>query len=384
MTLTNFWMIKPTTFALMLALALMSGCGKQNAGPPPRPVRPVTVAKAETRDVPMYLDEIGNCTAYEAVTIQPQVTGPITEIHFQDGQDVKKGDPLFTIDPRPYQAALDKAKATLEQDRAKAVNDQVQFKRNEELRQTKVIAASEFDAAKAAAQGSQGTVQADEAAVETAQINLDYCTIKSPIEGRTSKRAVDLGNVVSPATALLLIQRQDPIKVDFTIPENALPRVREFVAAGTLTVEASFADDPSKSRVGAFDFLDSGVQPGAGVVRMRAVLENNDRMFWPGQFVNVRILLDTLKDAVLVPAEALQVGNQGLFVFIVKADNTVEMRSVKAGQRQGKENVISDGVQPGELVVVEGQLALAPGAEVAIIPAGAPAAPGAPKTAKNP
>src|SRR5438067_7200708 len=142
--------------------ALLAGCGPKNAGPPPKPVRPVTAAKAQTRDVPIYLDEIGNCTAYETVTIQPQVSGPITEIHFTDGQEVKKDDLLFTIDPRPYQAALDKAKATLEQDRAKAVNDQAQLKRAEELRQTKVASAQEYDTARAAALSSQATVQADE------------------------------------------------------------------------------------------------------------------------------------------------------------------------------------------------------------------------------
>src|SRR5215210_6745219 len=146
--------------AILSSEILLAGCGKQNVGPPPRPARPVTIAVAATRDVPMYLDEIGNCSAYESVTVQPQVTGPITEIHFTDGQEVKKGDALFTIDPRPYQAALDKAKATLEQDRAKAMNDLTQLKRNEELRQTKVIAAAEFDVAKTAAQSSQATVQA--------------------------------------------------------------------------------------------------------------------------------------------------------------------------------------------------------------------------------
>ena len=234
-----------------------------------------------------------------------------------------------------------------------------------------MIAAQELDAAKAAAQSSQATVQADDAAVETAQINLDYCSIKSPIDGRTSKRNVDPGNVVSPQTALLLIQRQDPIRVDFTIPEGALPRVRGFIKAGTLSVEASFPDDPSKSRIGEFDFLDSGVQPGAGTVRMRAILKNGDRMFWPGQFVNVRILLDTLKDAVLVPAEALQVGAQGPFVFVVKSDNTAELRPVKPGQRHGKDDVITEGVKPGETVVVKGQLALAPGAQVAVVQPGA-------------
>lgn len=352
---------------------LLAACGPKG-GPPPKVVRPVAVASATAHDVPIYLDEIGNCTAFEAVTVQPQVTGPITQIPFTDGQEVKKGDPLFVIDQRPYQAALDKAKATLEQDRAKAAYDQTQLSRNEDLRKTKVISPQDLDAARSTAEASQSALQADAASVETAQINLDYCEIKSPIEGRTSKRMVDLGNVVSPQTALLLIQRQDPVYVDFTIAESALPRVREFVKAGTLRIEASFADDPKKMRRGEFNFLDSGVQPGSGTVRMRGLFENKDRLFWPGQFVHVRILLDTIKNAVLVPNEALQIGNQGPFVFIVKADKTVELRPVKPGQRQGGDVVITSGVQPGESVVVTGQLALAPGASVSTSPATEPAA----------
>src|SRR5438094_380226 len=311
----------PRLSFLALTALLLLGCGKKNAGPPQRPVRPVTVAKAETRDVPIYLDEIGNTTAYQTVSIQPQVSGPIAEIHFTDGADVKKDDLLFTIDPRPFQAALDRAKATFEQDKAKSAFQQSQLRRSQELQKTKVIAAEEFESARSNAQAAEAQLQADEAAVETAQINLDYCYIRSPIDGRASKRNVDIGNVVSPQTVLLMIQRQDPIYVDFTIPESVLPRVREFVAAGTLAVQASFADDPSKSRMGGFDFLDAGVQPGAGTVRMRAILENKDRLFWPGQFVNVRMVLDTLKNAVLVPNEALQVGAQGNFVFVVKPDN---------------------------------------------------------------
>lgn len=358
---------------VVCVILLLASCGKKNGGVPPKPVRPVTVAQAVSRDVPLYLDEIGNCTAYETVTIQPQVSGPIVGIHFQDGAEVKKGDLLFTIDPRPYKAALDRAKATIEQDRAKAANDELQLKRNEELRQTKVIAEQDLDNSRTAVLSSQAAVRADEAAVESAQINLDYCQIHSPIEGRASKRTVDLGNVVSPGgNQLLLIQRQDPIYVDFTIPESALQRVRGFIDSGTLKVKASLPDDPSKSRVGDFNFLDSGVQQGSGTVRMRALFENQDRLFWPGQFVNARLLLDTIKDAVLVPNEALQVGSRGAFVFIVKQDNTVDLRPVTPGQRQGDDVVITNGVKPGETVVVTGQLALAPGAQVMVVASAKP------------
>ncbi len=361
---------------LLTILALcFSSCGKKNGGGggiPPKPIRPVTAATAVSRDVPVYLEEIGNCSAYESVTIQPQVTGPIVGIHFTDGMELKKGDLLFTIDPRPYQAALNKARANLEQDRAKAVYAASQMKRNLELQKKKVIAAQDFDSAQSAELSANATVQADEAAVEQAQINLDYCTIHSPIPGRASKRMIDLGNVVSPANQLLLIQRQDPIYVDFTVPEASLPRVRKYREADTLKVEASFADDPKKRRTGKFDFLDSGVQQSTGTVRMRAIMENTDRLFWPGQFVNVRILLDTLKATVLVPNEAVQVGNAGYFVFVIKTDNTVELRSVKTGQRHGEEMAIVEGVKAGESVVVTGQIALAPGTQVAVVPANGP------------
>jgi len=355
----------------LLGLLLFAGCERKPAAAPARPVRVVSVAQAQTRDVPVYLDEIGNCRAYEAVTIQPQVTGEIISIHFKDGADVKKGDLLFAIDPRSYQAALDKAKATLEQDRAKAAYDQLQVKRNEELIKTKVIALQEFDSVRSTAQASQATVKADEAAVSAAQINRDFCEIRSPIDGRTSKRMVDSGNIVTTdVTQLLLIQRQDPIYVDFIIPESSLPAVRKYREKGTLKVVASFADEPEKRREGVFDFLDNGVQQSTGTVRVRALLDNKDRLFWPGQFVNVRLLLDTVKDAVLIPNEALQVGQGGPFVFVVKKDSTVELRNVKPGQRQGDDVVVTAGLKPGETVVVTGQVAISPGVQVKTVPAG--------------
>lgn len=355
---------------LVIAVLNMVSCGRKTPPAAALPPKPVETAKAILRDVPLYLDEIGNCTAFETVTIQPQVSGPITEIHFTDGQEVKKGDMLFTIDPRPYQAALDKAIATLDQDRAKDFYNQAQLKRNEELSKTKVVAPQDLDSARSNALASASTLKADEAAIEQARINFDYCSIRSPIDGRASKRMVDVGNVVAAnATQLLLIQRQDPIYVDFTIPESALPKVRSYLASGggSLKIQASFADDPAKNRTGEFNFLDSGVQQNSGTVRMRALLENKDRLFWPGQFVNVRILLDSLKDAVLVPNDALQIGANGPSIFIVKPDNTVELRLVKPGQRQGADLVISEGLKADETVVTTGQLGLAPGTKVAVV-----------------
>ena len=351
----------------ILSIALLCGCDRKSPEAIPKPVRSVIVAKAEAKDIPVYYDEIGNCTAYETVMVQPLVSGAIFKIHFKDGTELKEGDPLFTIDPRPFQAALDKARATLAQDRAKAKYDQLQVNRSEELSKGKIIAPKEFDSLVATAEGSQAAAAADEALVVAAELNLENCAIRSPINGRASKRMVDKGNVVTANTSqLLLIQRQDPIYVDFAIPEASLPEVRKYHEKGTLKVEASFADNPSLKREGSFDFLDAGVQQITGTVWVRAMMENKDHLFWPGQFVNVKLLLDTIKDAVMVPAAAVQVGQTGPFVFVVKEDSTVELRKVIPGQRQANNIRVIEGLKPGETVVVTGQIAIAPGAKVKI------------------
>jgi len=317
------------------------------------PARPVTVAKAITKDVPIYLDEIGTCAAYETVQLQAQVSGKIISRQFQDGSDVKKGDPLFTIDPRPYQAVLDQAKA-------QAALDQVTLKRQEDLRARKVISQQDYDTAVANAQKSQ-------AAAEAAQINLDYCYIKSPINGRVGLRNVDVGNLVGPSTPpLVTIQGLDPIYTDFTVAENDLPLVRKYLGGPNVKVKTYLADGSITPRMGDLYFIDNAVQPGSGTVKVRGVTANADRALWPSEFVLVRFILDMLKNATLVPSQAVQVSQSGPFVFVVKPDNTVELRAVKPGQRQdGDLVVLENGVKPGETVVVTGQLALSPGAKVA-------------------
>jgi multidrug efflux system membrane fusion protein len=317
------------------------------------PARPVTVAKAITKDVPVYLDEIGTCAAYETVQVQAQVSGVILSRHFQDGSDVKKGDPLFTIDPRPFQAALDQAKA-------QAGLDQVTLKRQEDLVARKVISKQDYDTAVANAQKSQ-------AATEAAQVNLDYCYIKSPINGRVGLRNVDVGNLVGPSTgSLVTIQGLDPIYTDFTVAENDLPLVRKYLGGQNVKVETYLASGSITPRIGDLYFIDNAVQPGSGTVRVRGVTPNPDRALWPSEFVLVRFILDMLKDATLVPSQAVQVSQSGPFVFVLKPDDTVDLRPVKPGQRQdGDLVVIESGVKPGETVVVTGQLALSPGAKVA-------------------
>jgi multidrug efflux system membrane fusion protein len=317
------------------------------------PARPVTVAKVVAKDVPLYLDEIGTCAAYETVQVQAQVSGVIIGRHFQDGSDVKKGDLLFTIDPRPYQAALDQAKA-------QAALDQVTLKRQADLRTRNVISPQDYDTAVANAQKSQ-------AAAEAAQVNLDYCYIKSPINGRVGLRNVDVGNLVGPSTPpLVTIQGLDPIYTDFTVSENDLPLVRKYLGGPNVKVQTYLPDGSIAPRTGDLYFIDNAVQPGSGTVKARGVTPNPDRALWPSEFVRVRFILDMLNNATLVPSQAVQVSQSGPFVFVVKPDDTVDLRPVKPGQRQeGDVTVIESGVKPGETVVVTGQLALAPGAKIA-------------------
>jgi multidrug efflux system membrane fusion protein len=320
--------------------------------PAQAPVRPVTVAKVVTKDVPLYLDEIGTCAAYESVQVQAQVSGVIITRNFQDGSDVKKGDLLFTIDPRPYQAALDQAKAQAEL-------DQVNLKRQEDLRARKVISQQDYDTAVANAQKSQ-------AATEAAQVNLDWCYIKSPINGRVGLRNVDVGNLVGPSTTpLVTILGLDPIYTDFTVAENDLPLVRKYLRGPNVKVQTYLPDGSITPRLGDLYFIDNAVQPGSGTVKARGVTPNPDRALWPSQFVLVRFILDTLKNATLVPSQAVQVSQSGPFVFVVKPDDTVDLRPVKPGQRQEGDLTVIEGVKPDETVVVTGQLALSPGAKVA-------------------
>ncbi|PYL44198.1 MAG: efflux RND transporter periplasmic adaptor subunit [Verrucomicrobia bacterium] len=317
------------------------------------PARPALVAQVVTKDVPVYLDEIGTCAAYETVQVQAQVSGQIIARHFQDGSDVKQGDPLFTIDPRPYQATLDQAKA-------QAALDQTTLKRQEDLRARKVISQQDYDTAVANAQKSQ-------AAAEAAQVNRDYCYIKSPINGRVGLRNVDVGNLVGPSTApLVTIQGLDPIYTDFTVAENDLPLVRKYLGGPNVKVQTYLPDGSIAPRTGDLYFIDNAVQPGSGTVKARGVTPNPDRALWPSEFVRVRFILDMLKNATLVPSQAVQVSQSGPFVFVVKPDNTVDLRPVKPGQRQeGDLTVIESGVKPDETVVVTGQLALSPGAKIA-------------------
>jgi multidrug efflux system membrane fusion protein len=352
------------------ALVAASACSKENApAAAPPPVAPVvTVSRATSRDVPTYLDEIGRSGAFESVTVTPQVGGRIVQRHFEDGAQLKADQLLFTIDPRPYQAQLNAAQAQLAQSRAALDLALTQLKMYESITDIRAVSGLDLETKKNSVAVDRAQVQAAEAAVENAKLNLDYCYIHSPIDGRAGARLVDIGNVVQAnTTQLLLVQRLDPIYADFTITEADLPNVQAEMSRGTLQTLVRLPSDSAKgARRGSLTFLDNTVQSGTGTVNLRATIGNADRHFWPGQFVNVQLILAVAHSAVLIPNQATQISQKGPYVYVVKPDDTVEFRMVTIGQRQDDEVMVMSGVAAGERVVLTGQLALTPGAKVRV------------------
>jgi multidrug efflux system membrane fusion protein len=369
-------------FWLGLAAAglLAVSCNRGNVqaeNPATLPPPLVTIVAAQAKDVPKYLDEIGRNVAFESVTVTPQVPGPITERHFQDGENLKKGQLLFVIDPRPYKAQLDAAKASLQQSTAALDLAKIQFERDQELVGTRAISKQDYDTKKNTVDVVQAQIEAAKAAIETAQINLDYCYIHSPIDGRAGARLVDVGNVVQAnTTALLSVQRLDPIYATFTITERDLPDVQKEMSRGMLKAFVRLPNDTENvARLSRVEFLDNAVQNTTGTVNLRATVSNSDHHFWPGQFVQVKLVLATEKAAVLIPYQATQLSQKGPYVYVIKPDDTAELRPVELGQRQGSDVVITNGLAAGERVVLAGQLMVRPGGKVHIdtgAPAGAP------------
>lgn len=299
--------------------------------------------------------------------MQAQVTGQITERHFADGANVKKGDLLFTIDPRSYQAILTQAEGTLAQNHAQLDLDNINLRRITDLQKKQVVTPQDLDTARTNVATDQAKIENADGAVAQARVNLDYCSIRSPIDGRAGLRQVDVGNIVSANSAsavLLTIQKLDPIYTDFTVSESDLTEVRKYEAKGKLKVETDLPDDDKPAREGELYFFDTSVAMGAGTIKARGVTPNTDHLLLPGAFVKVRLILETIKNARLVPSQAVQISQAGPFVFVVKADNTLEQRPVRPGQRQGNLTVIEDGLKDGENVVVSGQLALSPGIKI--------------------
>jgi len=352
---------------IALAVLLSGACRKDPPSSFQRPPAPVSVAAATVQDVPVTLDEVGKCVAREVVSVQPQVGGRIAEIHFADGADLKKGDPLFTIDPEPYRAAVASAEANLARARAVLELARAELARYANLLATQIASQADYDAKKSAVDVADADVKQNEAALETARINLQYCSISSPIDGRAGHRLVDRGNVVAAnGGPLLVIERLDPIYVDFTITEHDLTDVQRRMAGKSLDVEVRLPDRPAQPLTGQVTFLDNAVQEATGTVTLRATVPNRQHVLWPGRFVKVKLILAMLRDAVVVPAAAPQLSAKGPFVYVVKEDDTAELRPVTPGQRQGDLLVIEQGVKQGERVVVNGQLGVTPGGKVRI------------------
>ena len=367
------------SLTLLLMITVACSRGNVQASAPAMPPPLVTVTKAMAQDVPRYLDEIGRNAAFESVTVTPQVSGRIVERRFRDGENLTKGQLLFVIDPRPYKAQEDAAKANLAQAKAALDLAKIQFARDEQIIGTRAISQQDYDTKKNTVDVNQAQVDAAEAALETAKLNLEYCYVHSPINGRAGARLVDVGNVVQPnATSLLSIQRLDPIYANFTITERDLPEVQKQMTLGNLKAMVRLPSDPADgARAGRIEFLDNAVQNSTGTVNLRATISNPDRHFWPGQFVDVKLVLNTQRAAVLIPNEAAQISQKGPFVYVVKPDDTAELRVVTLGQRQGNDVVVTGGLSADERIVVAGQMTVRPGGKVhvAASSADAPAKP---------
>jgi len=347
-------------------LALPACSGKKTA-PPPRPPAPVIVASAIQRDVPVLLRAIGTMEASESVTIRTQLSGELTKVAFREGQDVQKGALLCQIDPRSYQAVLRKAEAALARDRVIMHNARDNYERYRQLVKEGIVTQEQAEGYRTTADSAAASVAADHAEVENARTQLSYCTIKAPISGRLGVLAINQGNVVKANdSTLVTINKLTPIYATFTIPEKELAGIKQHLAAGPVIVEAEVPNTPGVVEKGTISFLDNAVDTATGTIKLKATFENGQKRLWPGQFVNLSITLAVRKNAVAVPSQAVQTGQQGHYLFVVKPDMTAELRPVGVGTANQGKTVIEKGLQPGEQVVIDGQVRVIPGGKVEI------------------
>jgi len=354
-------------FGLLLWGIFSLACSNEKPRKPASAPIPVTVNTSTQKTVPVQLRAIGNVQAYATVIVKSKVGGEIVRVHFIEGQDVKKGELLFTIDPRPYEAALKQAEANLERDLARAKNAQEDARRYEFLIQKGVVARQQYEKFRTDADALEATVLADRAAVENAKIQLGYCFIHSPIDGRTGSLIVQQGNIIKAEDInLLVINQVIPIDVTFSVPEQFLPEIKKYMATGKLLVETLIPMNEERPEKGVITFIDNTVDSNTGTIRLKGTFTNHGKKLWPGQFVNVALTLTTEPNAIVVPSQTIQTGQEGQYVFVVKSDLTVESRPVVAGRTVNNETVIQKGLQVNERVVTDGQLRLYPGAKVEI------------------
>jgi multidrug efflux system membrane fusion protein len=344
------------------------GGGQRQSGGRGREAVPVLVTTAIQKAMPLQLRAVGNVEAYATVSVKSQVTGVLNKAHFREGQDVKKGQLLFTIDPRPFEAALRQAEANLARDTAQVKNLREQVRRYAELVEKQYVSREQYDQIKTNADAAESVVDADKAAVENAKVQLSYCYIYSPVNGRVGSLLVNEGNLVrvNDGAPLVVINQVNPINVTFAVPEQHLADLKRHMAIGRLGVDATFQSDDGRPEQGFLAFVDNAVDRSTGTIKLKAEFTNGERRLWPGQFVNVILTLATQANAVVLPSEAIHVGPEGQQVFVVKEDKRVEMRAVTVGRTQDGQAVVAKGLSAGEVVVREGQFLLGPGSRVEI------------------
>jgi membrane fusion protein, multidrug efflux system len=356
-------------FAGLLLIGAFSGCSTPKVESQNAMVMtvPVTVATAVRKTVPVELRAIGNAEAYSTVSVKSQVEGQLERVYFHEGQDVRKGDLLFTIDARPFETALRQAEANQARDSAQAEHARSDAGKFLKLAEGGIASREQYDEARTQAEALEALVRADRAVADNARLQLGYCAIRSPIDGRTGSLIVHPGNILKANdAALVVINQTDPVYVNFSVPEKYLPEIKKHLAAGRLRVAAAAPGDEQHPSQGYLTFVDNTVEAATGTIRLKGTFSNAERRLWPGQFVNVVLALTSLPNAVVVPSQAVQTGQRGQYSFVVKPDLTVDLRPVVTGETIGGETVIEKGLQPGEKVVTDGQLLLLPGAKVEV------------------
>lgn len=343
------------------------GAGKGGRGGAQMTI-PVAVAKAEVRDLPILLNGLGSVDAFNTVAVKSRIDGQLIKVNVKEGQEVKQGELLAEIDPRPYEVQLSQTQATLFKDQAALKDARLNLERFQQLYKDGVISKQQFDTQGSLEAQLDGAVRADQAQVDTVKLNLVYTRITAPVSGRIGLRQIDVGNIVhaSDPNGLLIITQLQPIAVIFSLPQDNLQAVSQHMRNGKLPVDAYSRDDQTKIASGFLTTIDNQIDVTTGTGKLKAVFENRDRSLWPNQFVNVHLLLEVKKNNTVVPSAAIQRGPQGTYVFVVKPDNTAEMRNVAVSISQGNLTAISQGLKPGELVVTDGQDKLQPGTKVAV------------------
>lgn len=354
------------TLSLITCLGLISfGCSRQSEGRRPPPVIPVVAGTAIKQTVPVEINAIGTATPFSAITVRSKVAGEITHVHFKEGQDVKKGDMLFQVDCRDVVATLRQAEANLTKSLALFRNAEEDAARYKRLVEKGYVAKQQYDQARTGAESAAGVVEADRALVQNIKVRLGYCSISSPISGRTGDLKVDRGNLVKENDSVLVtINQITPIYVAFTVPEKYLPEIKRFSAGHGLKVHVYIPNDPGPEE-GVLTFLDNTVDSATGTIALKATFQNHKRRLWPGQFLNVVVTL-TERSAVLIPSRAVLSGQNGTYVFVVKPDNTVQIRPVETSGNYRDSSIIDKGLEAGEQAVLDGQLRLTQGTRISI------------------